>query len=115
MVKRTTRNNNKPERLVAFKCSSCGTAVGDGLYRREPGDELCFDCWCDYWYGEILPRVLTGRDHTRLDQMMILLAMGYNKAEAAKALDVSRRTVSRWVLRVRDNPDLLPDWMESLS
>ena len=84
---------------VAFVCRVCGDAIGDPAYRGPWGHapaDICFTCWVNafeqppwHWPREVLA--------------VWLIANGFSRAESARRVGASDRTVRRWIIRLRKN------------
>jgi hypothetical protein len=97
--------------VLAFRCRRCGRDIGDGLYVGPPPHaprEVCFGCWVEAladfapnWRREVVA--------------LWLLASGYGRAEAARAVGVSDRTLRNWMIRLHADPDAARRLVEELE
>ena len=101
-----------------YQCPECLKYIRDPRYRGpdghyitvydwmgEPvtygGDDLCFDCWCINW------ELQNWHFADKYLKLAYLLWRGWNKAESARALRVSRRTIYRWRKKIAQNTILM--------
>ncbi len=88
--------------------------VFDALYTRFQGHcppGICFDCWVDHW-EPLAMRMRYGGSWQLRDWAFWLIAHGWSGKDAAKAVNRHYTTVWRWMREVRENPELLPDWVQ---
>jgi hypothetical protein len=95
-------------RSVAFICRVCGEAIGDPAYRGPWGHapaDVCFTCWVNafeqppwHWPRNVLA--------------VWLIANGHTRAEAARRVGASERTVRRWLIAARKD---LSEFLEFMS
>ena len=89
------------------------TVVDDPFYVGTPGHcppGVCFDCWCIEW-DTMEARMLNGGEWTTLDEALWLVSRGLTRSEAAAVVGTSRRTLYRWLQKLRKNTHLIPDWL----
>jgi len=92
---------------------SDGTQVRDPFYRGPIGhapQNVCAECWCEHWV-HVEAQMLNGGDWTNLDGVFWLIVHGVTRQAAAEFIGVHRNTIGRWIRKVKDNPELLPEWM----
>ena len=96
-----------------FRCPNCHQEYGDPLYHGPLGhapQDLCFDCWASEW-GGIIQVMMRGGDWRQLDAALFLLCQGFSHHEAAQVIGVCRNTVWNWIQKLRQKPDLTPQWL----
>ncbi len=96
-----------------FKCPRCKREYGDPMYHGPIGhapQQLCLDCWLDEW--DTMSLVMTrGGNWEQLDAALFLLCRGFTHQEAANMIGVSRNTVCNYVRKLRQRPELTPEWL----
>lgn len=100
---------------VSFKCSNpaCGQPVYDPLYRGPLGHspvDMCYECWLEHWELHEAKR-LNGGNWTDLDQILWLICRGVNQSDAASIVGRNRNLVRIWIRKMRNNPQLIPEWL----
>ena len=99
----------------AFVCPNCRQEYGDPLYHGPRGhapQNVCLECWADEW-SIMEARMYNGGDWSVLDAAFWLVCCGLTRQEAARLLGMRRNEVQRWLLRLRRNPHLIPDWLRN--
>jgi hypothetical protein len=96
-----------------FTCYACNKAITQDYYHAPHGHfpnatKLCYDCMCIYLQDvQDNPRELSNIDFT-----LLLLSQGYAQVEIAGIIHVSRKTVQRWLGKVRAaGIEALPCWV----
>jgi hypothetical protein len=96
-----------------FTCPRCKREYGDPWYHGPIGhapQQLCFDCWAAEW--DTMSLVMSrGGNWQQLDAALYLLCQGFSHREAADLIGVSRNTVCNYVRKLRQRPELTPDWL----
>ena len=104
-----------PTGRVGFRCANpeCGQWIGDPRYVGPAGhapQNLCLECWLAHW-DVVARRAAAGGEWTELDQALWLVCRGLSFSAAADVIGRHRNTLRRWILRMRRNPGLIPDWL----
>ena len=100
--------------MLMFLCSICLSDYPD-YYKRAShtcDQDICFECWCYHWYSVIKPRLIAGRRWQQSDLILLLRIQGYHWQDISKVVGLHESTI--WTLRkrMRDNPDMIPLWLE---
>ncbi len=96
-----------------FICPNCKRSYGDPQYHGPAGhapQNLCLDCWSNEW-ALMEARMLNGGGWSVLDSALWLICWGATRQRAAAAVGLHRNTLRNWILNLRKNPNLIPDWL----
>jgi hypothetical protein len=102
---------------AAFICCNCGYKIFDNRYNRpiHAPDNLCYDCWVEFFETSIIPYTANFWNWTKKDLMLWFISAGYSVKEISTILKVNSATLYRWRYQIRKNPSLLPEWVHDLS
>ncbi len=102
-----------------FRCKGpgCGKWIGDRRYVGPAGhapQNLCYECWMLHWEW-IEACAANGGLWTRIDEALWLFCHGLSLREVSVAVAVPYTTLRRWVKRLRQRPNLVPEWVVRLQ
>jgi hypothetical protein len=111
MHRQTTKVNSE----IGFRCKGvgCGEWISDVRYVGPVGhapQNLCFECWMAHW-DVVEARATNGGRWTHLDEALWLVCRGLSLSQAADVIGSHATTLRRWIVKMRQRPELLPDWL----
>ncbi|MBT3198813.1 MAG: hypothetical protein HN350_02760 [Phycisphaerales bacterium] len=104
-----------PDNAIGFRCTGpeCGQWVGDVRYVGPMGHaprNLCFECWVEHW-ERVEAIAMNGGRWTDIDEALWLVCHGLTFSQAADIITINRKTLHRWITKMRRQPDLIPGWL----
>ncbi|MCP4379694.1 MAG: hypothetical protein GY794_26435 [bacterium] len=105
----------KTDTQIGFRCQGvgCGEWIDDVRYVGPAGhapQNLCFECWMAHW-EVVEARVINGGRWSYLDEALWLICRGLSVVQAADVINTHAKTLRRWIVKMRQRPELVPDWL----